>query len=133
MRISHVLAAAGFLVMSSQAFAQGPSGGGPEQPADPAQSKAADEAYLGRCGPKASPELCACVVAVANAQINDIAERQVFYDFMMGDVDKAKTARSMFSPDKNMKFNIKLQKADTMLGDNCDKLKPQQPAEAPKP
>lgn len=117
------LVAAVLVASSGSAFAQGREPA-PESPADPVQSQAIDDAYRGRCEPKAPRELCSCVISVANVQINDLAERQVFFDFMMGDLDKAKTARGMFSPDKNMKFNIKLQKADVMLGDQCDRLKP---------
>lgn len=129
MRISSLLAAA-MLLAAAPAFAQGPGGGEAATPSDPAQLKQIDEAYRGRCEPNAPKELCSCVIAVAGANLVDAAERQVFYDFMMGDVDKAKTARGMFSPQKNMTFNLALQKADVMLGDQCDKLKPQ-PKEAP--
>ena len=126
---SHFLAAAAALVISaSPALAQGPSATAP----DPAQSKAVDEAYLGRCQSATSKELCSCVVIVADANIADPAERQVFYDFMMGDVDKAKAARSAFEPERNMKFNIALQRADVMLGEQCDRLKPK-PAEGAAP
>ena len=133
MRIVGLLMAAAAVALSGSAFAQGKASP-PEQPADPAQSRALNEGYLARCQVNASAELCGCVVAVAGSQINDLAERQIFYDFMMGDVDKAKTARSMFSPNKNMQFNIKLQKADVLLGDQCDRLKPkpnEQPAGQP--
>lgn len=133
MRALVLLAVAAVVALSGSAFAQGPASP-PEQPADPAQSRALDEAYLARCQTGSPAELCGCVVSVADTQINDLAERQVFYDFMMGDVDKAKTARGMFSPNKNMQFNLKLQKADVMLGDQCDRLKPkpnEQPAGQP--
>lgn len=121
---------AALLVAAGPAFAQGPNDDEAVTPSDPAQLKSIDDAYRGRCEANVPKELCSCVIAVAGTQIVDAAERQVFYDFMMGDVDKAKTARGMFSPKKNMKFNIVLQKADVMLGDQCDKLKPQ-PKEAP--
>jgi hypothetical protein len=122
MRSLHRLMAAAIVLSSTAAVAQQAA---PEQPADAAQQKAVDEAYLGRCQAAASKDLCACVVAVADSQIDDPTERQVFFDFMMGDVDKAKTARALFGPQKNAQFNAKLQKADVMLGERCDRLKPQ--------
>lgn len=131
MRVPTLLAAALALGLAAPAFAQGPGGDEATQPSDPAQLKAIDDGYRGRCEPNAPKELCSCVIAVAGANLVDAAERQVFYDFMMGDLDKAKTARGMFAPQKNMRFNLSLQKADVMLGEQCDKLKPQ-PKEEPQ-
>jgi len=125
MRVSTLLAAAFAFGVCGSALAQGPGGDEGAPPSDPAQLKAVDDAYRGRCDASAPKELCSCVIAVAGTNLVDAAERAVFYDFMMGDIDKAKTARGMFSPQKNMRFNIALQKADVMLGDQCDKLKPQ--------
>lgn len=125
-----ILFAAALVLGAGPAFAQGPGGGEATAPSDPAQLKAVDDAYRGRCEAKVTKELCSCVIAVAGSNLVDSDERQVFYDFMMGDVDKAKTARGTFPPEKNMRFNLALQKADVMLGDQCDKLKPQ-PKEAP--
>ncbi|MDR4305739.1 hypothetical protein IHQ68_03760 [Chelatococcus sambhunathii] len=135
MRSLRILAAAAFVAAAAPAFAQGPA----QDPAkaddgataSPAQQRAIDESYRGRCEAKVPRELCACVIAVADSQIADPTERQIFYDFMMGDVDKAKASRAAFAPEKNMRFNIALQKADVMLGDRCDKLKPKEP-EAPE-
>jgi hypothetical protein len=126
MRFIGLLTAAAVLCLSGQAFAQQGDAAAPAAPTDAAQ-KAIDDAYLGRCQANAPKALCDCVVQVAGSEIDDPAERQVFFDFMMGDVDKAKTARGMFSPQKNSAFNAKLQRADMMLGDRCDKLKPQKP------
>lgn len=132
MRSLRILAAAAFVAAAAPAFAQGPAAKDNEgATADPAQQRAIDESYRGRCEAKVSRELCACVIAVADSQIADPTERQIFYDFMMGDVDKAKASRAAFAPEKNMRFNIALQKADVMLGDRCDKLKPKEP-EAPE-
>jgi hypothetical protein len=119
------LAAAAIVFASSigVAFAQGPSSG-PQTPADPVKSRALDEDYRGRCEAKVSKELCACVVATANVHINDLEERKVFFDYMMGDVEKAKAERALFTPQRNMTFNIALQKAESMLGQQCDKLQP---------
>lgn len=130
MRFQILAAAAIAVASSSVALAQGPGGGEAVQPSDPAELKALDDAYRGRCEPNAPKELCSCVIAVAGANLVDTAERQVFYDFMMGDVEKAKTARGMFPDTKKIRFNVSLQKADVMLGEQCDRLKPQ-PKEAP--
>lgn len=137
MRSLTILAAAAVLATTAGAFAQG-ADDAPKAP-DPAQSKAIDEAYRTRCEAKVPKELCACVIGVADAEIADPVERAVFFDYMMGDVDKAKAARALFSPRKNMTFGAALQKADLQLGAKCDRLKPQpkEPAAgdagAPKP
>lgn len=130
MRSFSVLAAAILLGAAAPAFAQGPAAEAPT--ADPAQQRAVDEAYRGRCEAKAPKELCLCVISVADTQLAEPDERQVFYDFMMGDVDKAQTARAMFGDRKKIKFNVSLQKADVMLGERCDRLKPQ-PKDQPAP
>ena len=127
-------AAAAFALMASPALAQGPTANAAAP--DPAKSVAVDEAYLGRCQAAVSKELCACVITVADATIADPDERKVFYDFMMGDVEKAKAARADFTPERNMSLNKSLQRADILLGDQCDKLKPapKEPAgDAPAP
>lgn len=116
------------LLVAGPALAQGPEAG-----PDPARQREVDEAYRGRCEVAAPKELCSCVIAVADSQIEDPVERGVFFDFMMGDIDKAKTTRSMFPPEKNMKFNAKLQRADVMLGDQCDRLKPKAPTATDQP
>lgn len=130
MRSFGILAAAVLLGAAAPAFAQGPAADAPT--ADPALQRSVDEAYRGRCEANAPKELCLCVISVADAQLAEPDERQVFYDFMMGDVDKAQTARALFADRKKIKFNVALQKADVMLGDRCDRLKPQpkdQPAQ----
>jgi hypothetical protein len=131
------LAAALLVAAGGAALAQGAPSSGQQQMADPAESAKVDSAYTAACTAKVSKELCGCVVQVANLHINDVAERQVFYDYMMGDVDKAKAQRAMFPPEKSRVFNVALQKADTMLKDACDRYKPAAPAQpagaAPKP
>jgi hypothetical protein len=126
----HILAAAAALLVAGlgQASAQGTMSG-PEQPADPVQSKQVDESYRAACEPKASKELCACLIGAANVQINDPAERMIFYYYTTGEVEKARTQRATFPPDKNMKFNVALQKAETLVHDQCDKLRPAQPGQ----
>lgn len=136
MRSLTFLALAAMLVTSGGAVAQAPDEA-PKAP-DPAQSRAVDEAYRARCEAKVSKELCACVIGVGDAEIVDPQERAVFFDYMMGDVDKAKAVRAQFSPRKSMEFGVQLQKADAMLGQQCDRLKPPEPAQptgeaAPKP
>ncbi|GLK80065.1 hypothetical protein [Methylopila turkensis] len=114
---------------ASAALAQGaPSAEGPQRAANPEQSAEIDAKYVAACSAKVPKELCGCVVGVANVHINDIAERQVFYDYMMGEVDKAKAQRAMFSPEKSRTFNVALQKADSLLGQECDKFKPKDAA-----
>ena len=125
MRSFRLILAAAAVVAAGPGFAQGTEAG-----VDPAKSREVDDAYRGRCEASAPKELCSCVIAVADSQIDDPVERGVFFDFMMGEVDKAKTTRGMFPPEKNSKFNIKLQKADVMLGSECDRLKPEQPDQA---
>jgi len=126
---------AALLLAASGAFAQGAPSASQQQPADPAESAKVDGAYTTACTAKVSKELCGCVVQVANLHINDVAERQVFYDYMMGDVDKAKAQRAMFPPEKSRVFNVALQKADSMLKDACDRYKtaPAPTNTAPKP
>lgn len=128
MRIIRLAAAAAlFAGVAGAAFAQGAPVAATPQAADPAESAKVDGAYTAACTAKVPKELCACVVTVANIHVNDVAERQVFYDYMMGEVDKAKAERAMFPPEKARVFNVALQKADTMLGEQCDKFR-----EAPK-
>lgn len=135
MRSVRMLVAAALVAAAAPAFAQGKAADSAKDDqgatADPAQQRAIDESYRGRCEAKVPRELCSCVIAVADSQIGDPTERQIFYDFMMGDVEKAKAARGAFAPGMNMRFNLALQKADVMLGDQCDKLKPKAP-EAPE-
>lgn len=76
------LAAALLLAAGGAAFAQGAPSAGQQQTADPAESAKVDGAYTAACTAKVSKELCGCVVQVANLHINDVAERQVFYDYM---------------------------------------------------
>ena len=116
-------AAAAFAASIGMASAQGTPPIHAEQPADPVQSAEVDGKYTAACTAKVAKELCACVVAVANIHVNDVAERQVFYDYMMGDIDKAQAERAMFPPEKTRTFNVALQKADTLLGEQCDKVK----------
>lgn len=134
MTFIRIAAAAVLACAATAALAQGAPSAGSQTPADPAQSKAVDEKYTAACTAKVSKELCGCVVSVANIHVNDVAERQVFYDYMMGEVDKAKAQRAMFTPEKARTFNVALQKADTMLGEQCEKFreKPKDAAAAPK-
>lgn len=136
MRYVRAVTAAAWLAASlSAASAQGAPALNVQKPADPAASVEVDGKYTAACSAKVSKELCACVVTVANINVNDVAERQVFYDYMMGDIDKAKAERAMFTPEKARVFNVALQKADTMLGEQCDKFreKPAEGAAQPKP
>lgn len=137
MRSLTILAAAALLATTAGAFAQGAAEDDAPKAPDPAQSKAIDEAYRARCEAKVSKELCACVITVADAEIADPGARQVYFDYMMGDVEKAKAARALFSPRKNMELGAAMQKADVQLGEKCDRLKAQQQpagdAGAPKP
>ena len=110
-------------------YAQG-NNSGPEQPADPAQSKSVDEAYIAACSPKAPKELCTCLVAVADMHINNVTERQIFYAYTVGDYETARSQRAMIDPERNVKFNIALQKAETMVHSECDKFRPQTPVPA---
>lgn len=121
MRLALVLAAAGMSVAVGPAFSQGPA-------ADPASGPAVDDAYRAKCEAKAPKELCACVIQVANADMNQPSDRQIFFDFMMGEVDKAKAARDAYELERKQKLNFALQRADVRLGEQCDRLKPQQPA-----
>lgn len=132
MRSLHILGLAAFVAMTGSAFAQG-AGKEPAPAADQAQQMAVDTAYVGRCEAKTTKEICGCVVAVADSQFGDPTERGIFYDFMMGEVEKAKGARASLDPQQNMKFNIALQKADLLLGERCDKLKPKAPEEQKQP
>lgn len=128
MRTIRLAAAAALIIGSAgSAAAQGTPSATVPQAADAGQSAQVDAAYTAACTAKVSKELCACVVSVANIHVNDIAERQVFYDYMMGEVEKAKAQRAMFPPEKSRVFNVALQKADTMLGEQCEKFR-----EAPK-
>lgn len=140
MRSLMILAAAALIAAaSSSAFAQEPADDDAPKPIDPAQSQAIDSAYRTRCEASVPKELCTCVIGVANSQIAQPSERQIFFDYMMGDVEKAKSARANFSPRKSMEFGAALQKSDLLLGQQCDRFKPQpkeQPAggaAAPKP
>jgi hypothetical protein len=132
MRFVRLVAAAATIIGATGVAAAQGTMAPPREMADPAKTKAIDEAYRGQCEAKAPKALCACVIEVAGVNVNDPVERQVFFDYMMGEVDKAKATRAMFSPDQNMKFNIALQKADTMLGSECDKLKPKAEPAQPK-
>lgn len=132
MIIIRAAAAAAFAAfLTGSAFAQGAPSAAPQTPADPQASAAVDASYKSACEAKVSKELCGCVIGVANVHVNDVAERQVFYDYMMGEVDKAKAQRAMFPPEKARTFNVALQKADTMLGDQCEKFREKPKAEAP--
>jgi hypothetical protein len=113
-----------YVAATSLVIAQGAPSTSPVTPADPKESAAVDATYKTKCEAKSPAPLCACVIAVTNIHINDIVEKQVFYDYMMGDVDRAKAQRAMFTPEKSRLFNVALQKADTTLGDQCDKFKP---------
>lgn len=127
MRTQLVIAAA-LVSLAAPAFAQTPSADA--VPAGPMDSKQVDQAYIAECSPKASPELCSCLVAVADFHINDVAERKIFYSYTVGDFEKARADRALFEPERNMKFNIALQKAETMVHQQCDKLRPAQQAPA---
>ncbi|GLK69407.1 hypothetical protein [Hansschlegelia plantiphila] len=118
--------AASFIAAIPSAYAQGNDGAG--QAPDPAQSKAIDEAYIAACSPKAPKELCSCLVAVADMHINDVTERQIFYAYTVGDYETARSQRAAIDPDRNMKFNIALQNAETMVHNECDKFRPRTPA-----
>lgn len=129
-----VLAAAAVLTATcGLASAQG-VGGGPNPAGAPMSAKAADDAYLAQCEPKASKALCGCLVSVADSTINDPEERQIFFAYTVGDFERARSQRALFEAEKNMKFNIALQKAERLVHDQCDKLRPQTPpAAAPQP
>lgn len=121
MRLASLLAAAGLSLAAGSVVAQGPA-------PDPASGPAVDDAYRARCEAKAPKELCACVIQVANTDLGQPSDRQIFFDFMMGDVDKAKAARDAYELERKQKLNFALQRADVRLGEQCDRLKPQQPA-----
>ena len=122
MRLSSLaLAAASLAVTLSAASAQDVQGAAPSAPP---VGKQIDEGYLTACNPVAPKELCSCIVAVANAQIQDPAERQIFYFYSTGDVERARSQRAAFAPDVNMKFNVALQQAETMVHNQCDRLRP---------
>jgi hypothetical protein len=125
MRFPSILAAAAVLALAGGAQAQEREA--PAKAADPTQQEAIDGGYRQRCVANAPAPLCECVIEVAETEIKDPTERQVFFDFMMGDVDKAKTARALLSPAQNAQLNGKLQRADILLGQRCDKLKPEKP------
>jgi len=121
------IAAAALLGTMTSAFAQGAAA-----PAAPgAEAQQVDDAYLAQCSPQATKEFCGCIVSVADFQIKDPTERMIFYAYTVGDFDKAREQRAVLPAEQNMKFNIALQQAETMVHDRCDKLRPQQ-APAPK-
>lgn len=121
-------AAAALLFTAAPASAQKMEGA---QPADPAMSKTADDAYRAECEPKAGKELCSCLVDVAASAIADPDERQVFYAYSTGDFEKARSTRALFEAEKNMKLNASLQKAENAVHERCDKLRPPAPAGQP--
>lgn len=121
-------AVAALLAAAPAAFAQGAP--------DPAALAAVDATYAKACAARVSSELCGCVIGVASVHLADVEERQAFYEYMMGEVDKAKARRATFTLDKAGAFNVALQKADVMLRDHCDAIKQKdaaaRPTEAPK-
>ncbi|MFD1332957.1 hypothetical protein ACFQ4O_13205 [Methylopila musalis] len=128
MRLIRTLTVTAALATATAAFAQG---------APEATDVASVDATYGKaCAERVSKELCGCVIGVANVHLGDVAERQVFYEYMMGQVEQAKARRAAFAPEKAIAFNMALQKADVMLRDRCDAIKQKdaaaRPAEAPK-
>ncbi|GLK76922.1 hypothetical protein GCM10008171_21760 [Methylopila jiangsuensis] len=128
MAFIRIAAVATLLASASAVFAQGAP--------DPAEMAAVDAAYGKACATRVSPELCGCVIGVASVHLATPAERQVFYEYMMGEVSQAKARRATFSPEQASAFNVALQKADVMLRDRCDAIKQKdaaaRPVESPK-
>jgi len=116
--------AAAALFGTTAAFAQGTA------PATPGEQPV-DDAYLAQCTPQATKEFCGCIVSVADLQIKDPTERMIFYAYPVGEFEKAREQRAVLPAEQNMKFNVVLQRAEVMVHDRCDKLRPQKDA-APK-
>ncbi|WP_020180766.1 hypothetical protein [Methylopila sp. M107] len=131
MRSFLLAATAVFIAGAGPTFAQGPEAA--PAAADQARQVAVDTEYVGRCEAKAPKELCGCVVRVADSQFGDPDERAIFYNFMMGDVEKAHTGRDGLDAKQKSQFNVALQKADLLLGEQCDRLKPKAPETPQQP
>lgn len=124
---SVIIAAVASGLFATTAFAQGA--------APAASGQSTDEQYVTACSAKSSPELCQCLAKTAAESIPNEDERKIFYAYSTGDVEYARGQRALFEPERNVKFNTVLQRAEKTVHERCDKFRPQTPmapAAAPK-